>query len=101
MMMYFEFNEDRLKKHNLTKEQCFSVIDKVMNQNGIYAKQSGTYITPEKSGFDAFSLLKCKLPKTKWFLNVIEKWFWFDDENDVDWNDVGADCIHSINIYGV
>ena len=30
MMMYFEFNEDRLKKHNLTKEQCFSVIDKVM-----------------------------------------------------------------------
>ena len=22
-------------------------------------------------------------------------------ENDVDWNDVGADCIHSINIYGV
>ena len=45
MMMYFEFNEDRLKKHNLTKEQCFSVIDKVMNQNGIYAKQSGTYIS--------------------------------------------------------
>ena len=31
MMMYFEFNEHKLKQNNLTKEQCFSVIDKVMN----------------------------------------------------------------------
>ncbi len=31
MMMYFEFNEERLKQNNLTQEQCFSVIDKVMN----------------------------------------------------------------------
>ena len=30
-MMYFEFNEDKLKQNNLTKEQCFRVIDKVMN----------------------------------------------------------------------
>lgn len=27
MMMYFEFNEERLKQNNLTQEQCFSVID--------------------------------------------------------------------------
>ena len=32
MMMYFEFNEDRLKQNNLTKEQWFSGIDKVMNE---------------------------------------------------------------------
>ena len=30
MMMYFEFNEDKLKQNNLTKEQCFRVIDKVI-----------------------------------------------------------------------
>ena len=30
MMMYFEFNADKLKQNNLTKEQCFRVIDKVM-----------------------------------------------------------------------
>ena len=27
-MMYFEFNEHKLKQNNLTKEQCFTVIDK-------------------------------------------------------------------------
>lgn len=32
MMMYFELNEDKLKHNNLTKEQCFRVIDKVMNE---------------------------------------------------------------------
>ena len=26
---------------------------------------------------------------------------WFDDEDDIDWNDEGADCIHSIQKYGV
>ena len=78
MMMYFEFNEHKLKQNNLTKEQCFRVIDKVMNEYGVYANQ----------------------PKTKWFLKVIEKWFWFDDEDDIDWNDEGADCIHSIQKYG-
>lgn len=101
MMMYFEFNEDKLKQNNLTKEQCFSIIDKVMNEYGVYANQPGIYIASDESGFNAFSILKCNLPKTKWFLKVIEKWFWFDDEDDIDWNDKGADCIHSIQKYGV
>ena len=101
MMMYFEFNEDRLKQNHFTQEQCFSVIDKVMNEYGVYANQPGTYIALDESGFNAFSILKCNLPKTKWFLKVIEKWFWFDDEDDIDWNDEGADCIHSIQKYGV
>ena len=87
MMMYFEFNEDRLKQNNLTKEQCFTVIDKVMNEYGVHANQPGIYIASDESGFNAFSILKCNLPKTKWFLKVIEKWFWFDDEDDIDWND--------------
>ena len=95
MMMYFEFNEDRLIQNHFTQEQCFSVIDKVMNEYGVYANQPGTYIASDESG------LKCNLPKTKWFLKVIEKWFWFDDEDDIDWNDEGADCIHSIQKYGV
>ena len=43
MMMYFEFNEDKLKQNDLTKDQCFSVIDKVMNEYGVYANQPGIY----------------------------------------------------------
>ena len=39
-------------------------------------------------------------PKTKWFLKVIEKWFWFEDEDDIDWNDKGTDCLYSIYMYG-
>lgn len=100
MMMYFEFNEDRLIQNHFTQEQCFSVIDKVMNEYGVYANQPGTYIASDESGFNAFSILKCNLPKTKWFLKVIEKCFWFDDEDDIDWNDECADCIHSIQKHG-
>lgn len=59
MMMYFEFNEERLKQNNLTQEQCFSVIDKVMNEYSVYANQPGTYIASDESGFNAFSILKC------------------------------------------
>lgn len=61
----------------------------------VYMQISQEYIASDESGFNAFSILKCNLPKTKWFLKVIEKWFWFDDEDDIDWNDEGADCIHS------
>lgn len=86
--MYFEFNEHKLKQNNLTKEQCFTV-------------QQGAYIASDESGFNAFSILKCNLPKAKWFLKVIEKWFWFDDEEDIDWNDKGADCLYSIQVYRI
>ena len=34
-------------------------------------------------------------------LKVIEKWFWFDDEEDIDWNDKGADCLYSIQVYRI
>ena len=74
--MYFEFNEHKLKQNNLTKEQCFTVIDKIMNKYGVHANQQGAYIASDESEFNAFSILKCNLPKTKWFLKVIEKWFW-------------------------
>ena len=100
MMIYFDFDKDRLKQNNLTKEQCFSVIDKVMNEYGVYANQPGIYIESDESGFNAFSILKWNLPKTKWFLRVIEKWFWFEDEDDIDWNDKGTDCLYSIYMYG-
>lgn len=38
--MYFEFNEHKLKQNNLTQEQCFRVIDKVMNEYGVHANIS-------------------------------------------------------------
>lgn len=99
MMMYFDFDKYKLKQNNLTKEQCFSIIDKVMNEYGVYANQPGIYIASDEIGFNVFSILKCKLPKTKWFLKVIEKWFWFDGEDDIDWNDKGVDCLYSIYMY--
>ena len=55
MMMYFEFNEERLKQNNLTQEQCFTVIDKIMNEYGVYANRQGTYIASDEIGFKAFS----------------------------------------------
>lgn len=63
MLMYFEFKEERLKQNNLTQEQCFTVIDKVMNEYDVYANRPGTYTAPDESGFKAFSILKCNLPK--------------------------------------
>ena len=58
MMMYFEFNEGRLKQNNLTQEQCFTVIDKVMNEYGVHANQPGTYVASDESGFNASILFK-------------------------------------------
>lgn len=49
MIMYFEFNVERLKQNNLTQEQCFRVIDKVMNEYGVYANQPGMYIASDES----------------------------------------------------
>ena len=58
MMMYFKFNEERLKQNNLTQEQCFRIIDKVMNEYGVYANQPGTYIASDESGINAIRILK-------------------------------------------
>ena len=65
MLMYFEFNEDKLKQNSLTTEQCFCVIDKIVNEYGVHVNQPGTYMVSDESGFNAFRILKCNLPKTK------------------------------------
>lgn len=101
MLMYFEFNEDKLKENNLTKEQCFGIIDRFFNREGIYAVKQGVYIADEDTGFDPFGKLRVRLPRTSWFMKVIEKWFWFDDENEIDWNSKGEDCLYTIKIRGV
>lgn len=94
MMMEFKFNEQKLKQNGLSAEMCFRTIDRFLNARGIYAKETGVYVADDsQNSFDSFGSAMSRLPKSNWFLKVIDEWYWFDDENDRDYNDDEYNCL--------
>jgi hypothetical protein len=101
MMMEFRFSEEKLKENGYTKDMCFRSINRYLNKEGIYAKKEGVYIADEEIAFLPFATLRGRLPMTDWFLKVIDEWYWFDDENDIDYSDDGYNCLISYKKHGV
>ena len=101
MMMYFEFNEDKANEIGLTIEQCHLRIYKWIKRNfGLEPCDKGTFIVSEEKGYYPFGNIRLALPKVKWFMECIEKWYWFEDENDIDWNSESENCLLSIRKFG-
>lgn len=100
MMMEFKFNEERAKNMGVTLDMCYASVDDYMQKKGVYPKKKGIYIESQ-DGFDTFAKARIQLPRSWWFLKVIDEWYWFDDENDIDYNDIGYDCLKSYLAGGV
>lgn len=101
MMIKFKFNEQKLKQNGLSAEMCFRTIDRFLNARGIYAKEAGIYVADDDVAFKPFASLRGQLPMTKWFMKVVEEWYWFDDENDRDYNDDSCNCLLSFAKHGI
>lgn len=97
MMMYIQFDDKKLEENAYSKQDCYQAIDAFLNAEGIYAKEQGIYIADEDIGFLPFAKLRAYLPKTKWFMQVVRQWYWFDDEKHIDFNDDGSNCLKKLN----
>ncbi len=92
MMMEFKFSEEKAKNMGVTLDMCYLSVDDYMKKRGVYPKSRGVYVESE-DGFDAFARARIQLPQSWWFLKVIDSWYWFDDENDIDYTDDSYNCL--------
>lgn len=95
MMMEFKFNEEKARKcFGISASACYKKVDELLAKNNIYPFKQGVYIAKDSQNtFDSFGSVLIRLPKTDWFLKVIDQWYWFDDENDIDYNDDEYNCL--------
>jgi hypothetical protein len=93
MLMKFVFDESKAKKLGITLDMCYSLIYDFMQKQGVFIES--------QNGFDAFAKARILLPKSSWFIKVIDQWYWFDDESDIDYLNEGYDCLASYRQNGV
>ena len=74
MMMEMFLNEQKAKENNIDIEECYLKVDRFFKRRGVMKLDKGVYFG-EKSDFDAFMEAQWDLPKTPWFLKIVDKWY--------------------------
>lgn len=101
MLMKFKFNEEKARNVlNAPVNACYLKIDELLAKDEIYPKERGVYVAEDSKAFHSFATLRIRLPMTKWFMEVIEEWYWFDDANNCDYNDDAYNCLVSFARFG-
>ena len=99
--MEFYFSEEKAKEYGLSASTCYYAIHKYMEKRGIYPISKGIFIAPISQAFAPFSNLALELPKHDWFMACIDKWYWFDYNSCVDYDDPAYDCLNNeVKLYG-
>lgn len=83
MKIEFIFDKEKLKKENLTEEECLSRVRKYFNDNKsdtIKEIKPGFFIGEEKD-WSIFGW-SVEFFATDWFLKVIKEWYLYVDEGD-------------------
>ena len=71
-MMEMFLNEQKAKENNIDIEECYLKVDRFFKRRGVMKLDKGVYFG-EKSDFDAFMEAQWDLPKTPWFLKIVDK----------------------------
>ena len=74
MMMEIYLNEEKAKQHDIDIEHCYDIIDDYFIRQGVKKISQGIYQGTKKD-FTAFVGAQDQLPKTKWFLKIVDQWY--------------------------
>ncbi len=74
MMMEIYLSKEKALQHNIDINECYDKIDKYFIKNGVKKMSTGIYKGNDKD-FDTIMNAQWKLPKTNWFLKIVDKWY--------------------------
>lgn len=96
MIMEFVLNEQKAEDLGYTVEACYEVLDRLFAEYGIKPDSNGFYKADTQAMFDACAAAVIRLPKSSWFLKVVDEWYWRVDSDDID---AREDCLTVFNCY--
>ena len=84
--MKMEIVLSKLKAETLgyTVETCYEVVDRIFAKYGIAPESQGVYRGPNvQNTYNACAAALIRLPKSSWFLKLVEEWYWYVGSDDV------------------
>lgn len=89
MMMEIFLNRDKAKFHNYSIEKCYELLDQHFSNYNVKKISTGIYFGTD-TDFTAFAIAATRLPKTDWFLKIVDEWYWRADSDKIEDRD---DCL--------
>lgn len=83
MIMEFYLNKKKAEALGYTVEACYEVIDRIFAEYGIKPEGQGFYNLDTQAMFDACAAALIRLPKSSWFLKVVDEWYWRVESDDI------------------
>ncbi|MCR0568902.1 hypothetical protein MKC54_09740 [[Clostridium] innocuum] len=93
MMMEIFLNRKKAEENQISVSNCYKILDDYFVGKGIKKINEGIYAGNDDD-FAAFSIAAVRLPKTTWFLKVIDKWYWRAEGDDIEDRE---DCLKTWN----
>ena len=74
MMMEVFLSEEKAKKQGYDIQKYYSILDDYFISNGVKKLSQGIY-KGTVDHFNTFMAAQWDLPKTSWFLKIVDKWY--------------------------
>ena len=79
--MKFVFDEEKLKKDNLSSKRAMAPIQKYFQEHNISETKPGFFEGDNEKDWPCFASCLCSLMDAEWFLKYIKEWEWYVDNN--------------------
>lgn len=83
MMMEIFLSKEKAKANQISIENCYKILDHYFKEKGIQKISEGIYLGNDDD-FPSFTVAAVRLPKTSWFLKVVDEWYWRTESDDIE-----------------
>lgn len=97
MMMEIFLNEEKAKANHFNIKKCYEALDNFFEERNIKKMDQGVYQgCDNQESFTAFGVAIVHLPRTNWFLKIVDEWYWRADSDDIEDRE---DCLEAYYKY--
>ena len=83
MMMEMFLSEEKAKMHGFDINRCYEIVDEYFRENGVKKISKGVYKGTNKD-FSTIMGAQWDLPKTNWFLKVVDQWYFRYEGDNIE-----------------
>ena len=97
MMMEIYLSIEKAKHYNIDIDKCYDKIDKYFIENGVKKISTGIYKGNDKD-FDTIMGAQWNLPKTSWFLIIIDQWYCRYEGDTIEYREDALESYYKIKV---
>lgn len=97
MMMEIYLSIEKAKHYNIDIDKCYDKIDKYFIENGVKKLSTGIYKGNDKD-FDTIMGAQWNLPKTSWFLKIIDQWYCRYEGDTIEYREDALESYYKIKV---